>query len=137
MSRLILLLCIFFVVQINISAQVNVTFTGLTQEPSTLYIGIYSQDNDFMGDDVHYIAEVKVKKSTHKWTCKDLAPGKYAVTVYQDVNNNGKMDKGMFGMPKEPYGFSGNPVIAFKAPTFKDCAFEYNGQPVELLVEMK
>lgn len=137
MSRLLWLLCLLLSIQLNLSAQVNVTFTGLTPESSTLYIGIYDRENEFMGDKVHYIAEVRVKNSTLKWTCNDLAPGKYALTVYQDVNNNGKMDKGMFGAPKEPYGFSCNPVIAFKAPTFNDCAFSYTGKPLEILVSMK
>lgn len=137
MSKLFWFLCLFICVQGNVFAQIHVTFTGLTNKPSTLYIGIYNQDNVFMGDEAHYVAAVKVNGATLSWTCKDLAPGKYALTVYQDVNNNGKMDKGMFGVPTEPYGFSGNPVIAFKAPTFKDCLLMYTGQPIEIQVIMK
>lgn len=32
------------------------------------------------------------------------APGSWAVSVYEDENENGKLDMGMFG-PKEPSGF--------------------------------
>ena len=36
----------------------------------------------------------------------DLAPGRYAVAAYHDVNGNGELDKVPPGLPTEPYGFS-------------------------------
>jgi uncharacterized protein (DUF2141 family) len=50
-----------------------------------------------------------------------LEPGEYAVAVYHDINANSKLDTRMFGIPKEPYGFSNNFRPKFSAPTFKDC----------------
>lgn len=37
---------------------------------------------------------------------KDVAPGKYAVKVFHDENENKKMDRNFLGIPKEAYGFS-------------------------------
>jgi uncharacterized protein (DUF2141 family) len=37
-----------------------------------------------------------------------VPPGKYAVSVYQDVNENGKLDQNFLGIPKEPIGFGNN-----------------------------
>ena len=37
----------------------------------------------------------------------DVEPGEYAIAVIQDLNENQKLDKKAFGIPKEPYGFSG------------------------------
>ena len=36
----------------------------------------------------------------------DLAPARYAVAVYHDVNGNGRLDTVPPGLPTEPYGFS-------------------------------
>lgn len=33
-----------------------------------------------------------------------------ALTLYQDLNSNGKMDTNPFGMPTEPWGASGRPA---------------------------
>ncbi len=55
---------------------------------------------------------------------KDLQSGKYAVKVFQDVNNNGKLDTGMFGIPKEPWGLSNNVKATFGPPKFEDMLFE-------------
>jgi len=37
---------------------------------------------------------------------EDVPPGEYALLVYYDENNNGKIDKNFIGIPKEPLGFS-------------------------------
>ena len=55
---------------------------------------------------------------------KDLPAGKYAVRIFQDENNNTKMDKGMFGIPKEPWGLSNNIKATFGPPKFEDTLFE-------------
>lgn len=52
-----------------------------------------------------------------------VEPGDYAIAVYHDENGNGKMDKRMFGIPKEPYGFSNNFKPVMSAPKFGDCKF--------------
>ena len=61
------------------------------------------------------------------WALKDISfsvePGDYAIAVYHDQNGNGKMDKRMFGIPKEPYGFSNNIKPVMSAPKFSECRF--------------
>lgn len=37
---------------------------------------------------------------------RGLKPGDYSLSGYNDVNGNGRMDTGLFGIPKEPVGFS-------------------------------
>jgi len=39
-----------------------------------------------------------------------LAGNAVALTLYQDLNSNGKMDANPFGMPTEPWGASGRPA---------------------------
>lgn len=58
---------------------------------------------------------------------KDLPQGTFAVTVLHDENNNGKMDKKFFGMPKEGYGASDNPKKKMRAPNFNEAKFSLNG----------
>lgn len=63
---------------------------------------------------------IDVKKSRIQISF-DVEPGDYAVAVYHDVNDNGKLDKKLFGIPKEPYGFSNNYRPVVSAPNFNDC----------------
>ena len=54
---------------------------------------------------------------------EDLPAGTYAVAVFFDVNDNGKMDKNFLGIPKEKYGFSKNVYPLMRAATFKESSF--------------
>ena len=37
-----------------------------------------------------------------------LPYGAYAISIYQDVNENGELDRNFIGIPKEPVGFGNN-----------------------------
>ncbi len=53
----------------------------------------------------------------------DLPPGTYAMTVYEDLNGNHKLDHNLIGIPREPVGASNNPKGRFGPPRFSECAF--------------
>lgn len=50
--------------------------------------------------------------------------GKYAVTVYQDINANGEADMNFIGIPKEPVGF-GNNYKPFGEPKFESTLIDF------------
>lgn len=43
-----------------------------------------------------------------KTTSFSIPLGEYAISVYQDTNDNGKLDSNFLGIPKEPIGFGNN-----------------------------
>ena len=53
----------------------------------------------------------------------NLPPGIYAVTVYEDLNSNHKLDHNLIGVPREPVGVSNNPPARFGPPRFDECSF--------------
>lgn len=50
---------------------------------------------------------------------KDLPPDDYGVAAIHDENSNAKLDKNIFGIPKEGFGFANNPHLAWGPPPFK------------------
>jgi uncharacterized protein (DUF2141 family) len=52
-----------------------------------------------------------------------LPPGDYAVVALHDENKNMKLDKNLFGWPKEGFGFSDNPHVGLGAPPFREALF--------------
>jgi uncharacterized protein (DUF2141 family) len=48
-----------------------------------------------------------------------VPPGRYGVVVIHDENSNMKLDRNFFGIPKEGFGFSGNPRVVLSAPSFQ------------------
>jgi uncharacterized protein (DUF2141 family) len=49
---------------------------------------------------------------------KDLPPGNYGIVVLHDENENMKLDRNIFGFPKEGFGFANNPNVGLRAPPF-------------------
>ena len=62
--------------------------------------------------------------------------GSYAIAIYQDVNGNCKLDKGMFGIPSEPFAFSNNFKPKFGGPSFEKCKFDFNKENQAIEIEM-
>ena len=50
--------------------------------------------------------------------------GNYAITIYQDLNDNGEADMNFLGIPKELVGF-GNNYKPFGEPKFESCSVEF------------
>lgn len=55
------------------------------------------------------------RKATAVW---ELPPGEYGVVAIHDENKNHKLDRNMFGWPKEGFGFANNPHVGLSAPPF-------------------
>jgi uncharacterized protein (DUF2141 family) len=54
----------------------------------------------------------------------DLPAGRYAIALYQDSNGNNALDKTLFGLPTEPYGFSNDASGVMGPPSFDQAAFD-------------
>ncbi len=65
------------------------------------------------------------QNGTARVTFPGLAPGRYALAIYHDENDNGKFDRTWLGLPKEGLGFSNGAWISLAgAPSFKAAAVE-------------
>jgi uncharacterized protein (DUF2141 family) len=81
---------------------------------------------EFLQDCIHSGAEPAEAGETTV-VVPDVPPGVYAVQVYQDENDNHKVDRNLLGLPKEGVGFSNDAPIRFAPPRFPAAAFTYAG----------
>ena len=63
-----------------------------------------------------------------------LKPGKYAVSVLDDKNFNGKMEYNLFGIPVEGFGFSDYTQRGLCRPTFEDFSFIIDKNEIKLII---
>lgn len=71
-----------------------------------------------------YVSEETVVSSKTIVVFNDLPDGVYAFAVYQDLNENGKLDRKKFGIPAEPFAFSNDALGKFGPPKFSEASFE-------------
>ena len=89
----------------------------------SVYVAIYSSKQTFMKKPV-FGFRVGVKDRTIEIPCKGIPAGTYAISLFQDENENGKLDTGAFGRPLEKFGFSNDAVGVLGARSFDKCCFE-------------
>lgn len=58
---------------------------------------------------------------------EDVPPGRYAVGVMHDEDDDEHFDQGFMGIPQEGYGFSRNAHGTMGPPSFEDAAFTFRG----------
>ncbi|RMF01430.1 MAG: DUF2141 domain-containing protein [Bacteroidetes bacterium] len=120
------------------TATLDLTITGLKGERGSLNLALFPRAGNFPEIDTDtYTARIEVTAQTMTYRFTNLPRGRYALAVYQDLNNNGKMDKNLWGVPTEPYAFSGGAVAKWKAPDFADAAFELKEAELSLIVTPK
>lgn len=66
-----------------------------------------------------------------------VKPGRYAVALLHDENNNGKADRAMGMMPKEGYGFSRDAPVRMAPPKFGDAVFDQGENVQRLTIKMR
>ena len=66
-----------------------------------------------------------------------VTPGRYAIALLHDENNNGKADRAFSLMPKEGYGFSRDAPVVMGPPSFEQAAFEVGRAQVRQTIRMR
>jgi uncharacterized protein (DUF2141 family) len=71
-------------------------------------------------------------------TCvfKGIAAGPAAITAFHDENANQKLDMTLGILPKEGLGWSNNPKVTMKPPTFAQSKFLVGNQPTNLQIRL-
>jgi len=106
------------------TAELTVSVIGIEVLKGKVMIALFnSKETYFNYDEISAGAEVPIDSSSVTHTFKGLPPGTYAVTIYQDVDNNGEMNRSWIGFPKEPYAFSNNFRSMIRPASFKDASF--------------
>ena len=108
--------------------RVSVPVSGLRNEDVVVRCGLYAGAEAFpkAGQESRgVIAKIKGGQATCVFA--GLKAGTYAVAAFHAENNETQMQYGMFGNPKEGYGFSRNPPSRMSAPAFASAAFDYSG----------
>lgn len=118
------------------AADLTVEVSGVESAQGHVMVALFA-DADGFPERSAQGARIEAGSGTVVAVFKSLAPGRYAVSAYHDRNDNAKLDRGMFGIPKEPYGFSRDARGAAGPPEFRDAAFTLPESGARITVNLK
>jgi uncharacterized protein (DUF2141 family) len=93
----------------NVLANDTIHFTleinGIKINGGKVYVKIYSNERDYKKDIPYssFVLESVTENILHSFK---IVAGEYLIAIFQDTNNNGKLDTNFFGIPTEPVGLS-------------------------------
>lgn len=122
------ILCILFLTSIFCYSQqhtLTIEIEGFENDKGQLVLGVCNKKENFLKE-FAYGDVVKIKNKKATVVIKNLPSGEYAISLFHDVNSNNILDKNMFGIPSEDYGFSNNASGTFGPPKYEDAKFNLN-----------
>jgi len=103
----------------------RVTVKGINSSKGLIEFALYKNPDVFtQAGKTHRLARVNAQKGEVSFVFSYLEPGKYAIVVYHDENQNKICDKNFFGIPTEAYAFSNNVRPKLTVPSFDDCTVQ-------------
>lgn len=117
--------------------RLSVTVAGVRNDNGAVRCGLYASADGFRdpGREMRgAVAPIKNGQATCVFS--GIPAGTYAVAVFHAEHNETRIETGLFGKPKQGYGFSNNPSSMFGPPSFNAAAFEYKGGHLNLPVQL-
>lgn len=107
------------------AGELTVTFQNLKAKTGAIMLSLTASE-DAYADKAPATAQAMIPAvgETVSTTFKGLAPGRYAIKAFHDVNGDGKMGANPFGMPTEPFAFSNNAHGNMGPAKWADAGFE-------------
>ncbi len=131
------------------AAELRLTINGVRSDRGELLIGLYDTPAGFLGaisrasksglmaDSGRLVgASIRAQSGTQSTVFTQLPPGRYAVIVIHDENDDGRLDTNAMGVPTEGYGFSNDARGFLSAPSFEAAALEVSDSDVSTTVDL-
>jgi len=109
----------------KVTTDLALTFKVHQSQKGALMVAIFDTETAYTSDG-QPIAQLKldIARDTLTVVVPGLAPGRYGIKLFHDLNGTGKLTFNMFGIPTEPVAFSNNAKINMRAPTWAEVSFE-------------
>jgi len=95
-----------------------------TQRGGLVHWALYASAEQYDGEDKIRGGGAEATGDATVIDVGPLAPGRYSLVCFLDVDRDDEFDTNFIGMPTEPFGFSQDPRKRFGKPDFDATAFE-------------
>jgi uncharacterized protein (DUF2141 family) len=123
----ILITLVISIVTLEMNAQENYSIKVIVKDAKSnagkIFLGLYNTEADFLDKRFKGIKS-EIENKSCSVTFENIPAGVYAISIFHDENDNGKMDSNFMGIPKEDYGCSNDASGFMGPPKWDDAKFE-------------
>ncbi len=141
-QRLLFSLTAAFTVSVPtaLCAEIEVSVHSIRSDKGKIMVALHGGENtkQFPNEEGAIAMQwAKASQGARNFVFRDLPQGEFAIALYHDENDNGRLDKGLMGIPKEGFGFSRNAKATFGPPNFTKTAVELTSEDETLAIDVK
>ena len=105
------------------TANLIVTVVGVSPNQGAVNVRVFDSPQTYLDKALLELQERPGDSDSVDLLIEDLAHGDYALSVHYDADDDGIMDTRIFGIPKEPVGFSNDARGRFGPAKWEDSRF--------------
>lgn len=108
------------------AAELELDVSGVAPGQGALMVAAFAEPGQWLRKPVAVsrVTAEQVRDGRVTVRLADLPDGPIAISLFQDLNGNGRLDTNPAGMPLEPFAFSRQAQGNFGPPTFQDAVLE-------------
>lgn len=125
-----------FIPEFNFMSSFELKIDGLSTKKGEIRIAIFNSKENYTKDPI-YAEIISAECSVCVLSIENMPYGEYAIAVYHDKNENGKLDTNLLGIPKESYGFSNDARGKFGPASWEDARFIINEKSSKKVITIK
>jgi uncharacterized protein (DUF2141 family) len=118
------------------AADLSLRMSGLKSAAGKVAVAVFAAPQGFPSEEGKAVRQVRLPVDASSRTAhtviQNLPAGEYAVAVYHDDNESGRLETNFLGIPQKGYGFSQNARPRMRAPTFDEARFSLPEQGAEV-----
>lgn len=118
----ILFSTLIFSTQVNAS-DLEFEIQGVNSSNGKLYIQLFKGEENYQQGNPASATVINAKEGSVTVLFNDIEEGEYVLRFFHDENDDGEMQKNLFGMPVEGYGFSNNAKPNYGPASYEDMKF--------------
>ncbi len=119
----------------NSTQDIIVNISNFDSNEGKVMVALYDSEATFLKTLKKGMTGV-IENKTSTVTFKNIPDGIYAISVFHDEDNNGKLETNFMGIPKEDTGTSNNAPARFGPPKWKDARFIMQGKSITLHIKL-
>jgi len=105
------------------AARLDIELTGIENDHGLVRVAVCTPET-FTTKHCPFFGAVPARAGSVTVSLNGIPPGRYAVQAYHDEDGNGRLRRGLFGIPEEAIGFSRDARVKLGAPSFEGAAID-------------
>jgi len=114
---------------------ITLEIKGIDSNDGQMRIGLYDSKDHWLKKPFKGMTG-KIIDGKCKASFSNIPDGTYAISVFHDENNDGKLETNFLGIPSEDTGSSNDAPARFGPPKWEDAKFEFKGGTIKQVITL-